>query len=107
MVPIFKSRTTREWMIELEATGIACSPVNSIAQAAADPQIKARNMIIDVEQPGAGIFKVVNSPFRFSRTQEEKRGHAPILGEHTEEILASLLGISGGEIAQLKQDHVI
>jgi CoA:oxalate CoA-transferase len=107
MTPIFKSKTTREWMIELEAVEIACSPVNSIAQAAAIPQVQARSMIFNVEQPGSGVFKVVNSPFKFSRTQGEIPGHAPDLGEHTEEILGNLLGMSGGEIDRLKRDHVI
>jgi len=107
MVPVFKSKTTREWVIELEAVGIACSPVNSIAQAAASPQVQARNMIFDVEQPGVGVFKAVNSPFKFSRTRGETPGHAPGLGEHTDEVLSNLLGMSEGEVNKLRQDHVI
>jgi crotonobetainyl-CoA:carnitine CoA-transferase CaiB-like acyl-CoA transferase len=107
MTPIFKSKTTREWLIELEAVGIACSPVNTIAQSAASPQVKARGMIFDVEQPGIGTFKAVNSPFKFSRTTGDIPGHAPSLGEHTEEVLGKWLGMSGEEIGRLKENHVI
>ena len=107
IVPVFKSKTTSEWVIELEAVGIACSLVNSIAQAAANPQVQARNMIFSVEQPGVGAFRVVNSPFKFSRTLGDMPGHAPALGEHTEEILSKLLGMSGEEINRLIQGQVI
>jgi CoA:oxalate CoA-transferase len=107
MVPAFKARTTVEWLAELEAIGIPCGPVNNIAQAAADPQVAARDMIIKVDQPGAGSFQVVNSPFRFSRTPGGGGGAAPGLGEHTAEVLEALLGMSGEQVSQLRQDHVI
>ena len=63
-----KTRTTREWVEELEQAGIPCGPVNTIEQVASDPQIAARDMIINVRHPEAGEFKVVNTPFKFSRT---------------------------------------
>ncbi len=107
MATVFKSKTTRDWLIELEAVGIACSPVNTIAQAAIDPQVQARDMIFDIEQPEAGVFRAVNSPFKFSRTQGEIPGYAPNLGEHTEEILRKWLGMNSVDIEQLKNNHVI
>ena len=57
---VIKTRTTQEWMQELEKAGIPCGPVNNIAQAAADPQIAARDMIATVRHPEAGEFKVVH-----------------------------------------------
>jgi CoA:oxalate CoA-transferase len=107
MEPPFKAKTTSEWLAELEAAGIPCSPVNSVAEAAADPQVRSRDMILRVEQPGAGAFEVANTPFHFSRTQGEASGHAPELGEHTAEVLGALLGLSGKEIAEFREDHVI
>jgi CoA:oxalate CoA-transferase len=107
MAPPFLARTTREWILDFESAGIACSPVNSIAAAAADPQVAARDMIVTVEQPGAGSFKVVNSPFRFSRTPGRVGGAAPELGEHTAPVLHSLLGMSVRDVAQLRADRVI
>jgi CoA:oxalate CoA-transferase len=107
MEPPFKAKTSSEWLAEFEAADIACSPVNSIAEAAADPQVRSREMILRIEQPGAGVFEVVSTPFKFSRTQGKAGGHAPELGEHTAEVLGSLLGLSGKEIARLKDTHVV
>ena len=81
--------------------------MNNIAEAAADPQVSAREMIVEVEQPGAGVFKTVNSPFKFSRTPGELTGHAPELGEHTTQIFKEWLGMSEKEIIRLKQDQVV
>lgn len=102
-----KTRTSAEWLQELQAAGIPCGPVNNIAQVADDPQVAARNMIVDIDQPGAGSFKVANSPFKFSRTPSGAGGTAPELGEHTAEVLSSLLGITTEEIKQLRDSHVI
>jgi CoA:oxalate CoA-transferase len=107
MAPVFKAKTTREWMAELEAAGIPCSPVNSIAEAAADPQVTARGMIVTVDQPGGGRFEVVNSPFKFSRTPAGVGGPAPGLGEDTDQVLTRLLGMSIEEVNRLRLDHVI
>ena len=107
MTAAFKARTTAEWLRDLEAAEIPCSPVNDIAHAASDPQVSARNMFVEVEQQGAGKFKVVNSPFKFSRTQGIAGGSAPGLGKHTEEVLHDLLGISRSQIEELRADHVI
>ena len=107
MTIAFNAKTTGQWLTELEAVGIACSPVNNIAEAASDPQVRAREMIVDIHQPGAGIFKTVNTPFRFSRTQGEVTGHAPQLGEHTAQVLSGLLGLEAEEIVRLRDAHVI
>ena len=68
MAAAMKTKTTQEWVEELERAGIPCGSVNTIDRVASDPQIVARNMFIDVRHPTAGTFKVVNSPFKFSRT---------------------------------------
>jgi CoA:oxalate CoA-transferase len=97
-----KTRTTKEWQEELEKAGIPCGPVNNIAQAAADPQIAARDMIATVHHPEAGDFKIVNSPFKFSRTSCKAEGFSPELGEYTEDVLKQLLGMTPKEIKRLK-----
>ena len=102
-----KKKTTQEWVVELEQAGIPCGPVNTIEQAAADPQIQARDMIIEVEHPEAGRFKVVNTPFRFSRTSSKAVKASPELGEHTREILGQVLGMSDKEIDGLRDAGVI
>jgi CoA:oxalate CoA-transferase len=102
-----KAKTTDEWGKELDELGIPCGPVNSIAQVANDPQIEARDMIIDVQHPEAGTFQVVNTPFKFSRTPCRAERASPDLGEHTEELLWSLLGMPPEEIGKLRDLKVI
>ena len=107
LTAVMKTRTTLEWIQELEQAGIPCGPVNNIAQVAGDPQIAARDMIVNVRHPEAGNFKVVNSPFKFSRTPCKVERFSPGLGEHTQEVLTRLLGMTGDEISRLKDSGVI
>ena len=93
--------------MELEQAGIPCGPVNNIEQAAADPQINARDMIIEVEHEEAGKFRVVNSPFKFSRTPYEVKKASPELGRHTREVLGELLGMTDAEIDKLEDAGVV
>jgi CoA:oxalate CoA-transferase len=102
-----KTKTTREWVDELERLSIPCGPVNTVEQAANDPQVAARDMIIDVHHPEAGKFKVVNTPFKFSRTQSKPERASPELGEHTQDVMSQLLGMTGEEINALRDSEVI
>ncbi len=102
-----KTRTTSEWIKELEQAEIPCGPVNTIPQVAADPQVAARQMIAEIYDPAAGIVKVVNTPFKFSRSQCRIGQTAPDLGRHAEEILTGLLGISREEINRLKEERIV
>ena len=102
-----KNKTTREWIDELEKVGIPCGPVNSIDQIANDPHTAARNMIVEVNHPEAGTFKVVNTPFKFSRTPGMVGRFSPDLGEHTQDVLKQLLGMTPEEISALEDAEVI
>lgn len=102
-----KEKTTQELLEKLEEVGIPCGPVNNIVQVAADPQIIARDMIIDVHHDKAGTFKVVNTPFKFSRTPGRAQHASPELGEHTHEILSGLLNMTPEDILKLKEAQVI
>ncbi len=102
-----KARTTVQWVEELEKMGIPCGSVNNIAQAANDPNTAARNMVIDVSNPEAGTFKVVNTPFKFSKTQNTVETASPDLGEHTHDVLSQLLNMTSREIDDLADTGVI
>jgi len=104
---VMKTRTTCQWIAALEQAGIPCGPVNNIAQAAADPQIAARDMIVKVHHPEAGEFRVVNSPFKFSRTPCKVERVSPELGEHTQEVLKELLEMTPADISRLKDTGAI
>jgi CoA:oxalate CoA-transferase len=109
IIEALKHRTTAEWLGKFEAINMPCGPVNSIAQAAENPQLLHRNMFTDLPCPGtiSGSLKVSNTPFKLSRTSPEIKKGAPALGQHTEEVLASLLGMSQTEIASLKDGGVL
>jgi len=102
-----KAKTTQEWLEEFEQVGIACGPVNTIDKAAADPQILTRGMIAEVQNPKAGSFKVANTPFKLSRTPTKLEQASPDLGEHTEEVLKELLGMTDRRLLELKKRGVI
>lgn len=87
----FAGRTTDEWLNILRGHEIPCAPIQTIAQAANDPQIVAREMIARVQDARAGQQRIVNTPLRFSEMQAGVRTSAPQLGEHTDEILREWL----------------
>jgi CoA:oxalate CoA-transferase len=102
-----KAKKTGEWLKDLEQLGIPCGPLNSIPDAAEDKNLLYRNMFVNVEDSEGRILKVVNSPFKFSRTPSGAEQTAPDLGEHTEFVLNQLIGISKNEISKLREEKVI
>jgi len=104
----FRKKTTAEWIKLYEAEGIACGPVNNVAQATSNPQLQARNMFIETPYHGKfGNLKQTNSPMNFSRTPHKPVPLVPKFGEHTEEILSKMLHMSKDEIIALSQQGVI
>jgi crotonobetainyl-CoA:carnitine CoA-transferase CaiB-like acyl-CoA transferase len=101
----FATRTTSEWLDRLRGR-VPCAPVNDVRQALADPQVLARDMIVEVEHPDFGPLREVRSPVR---TEGEIRhpARAPRLGEHTDQILREILSYSDGTIARLRETGVI
>ncbi len=102
-----KAKTTQQWLTELEEVGIACGPVNTIDEVAANPQVLAREMFVEVHHPKAGSFKVTNTPIKLSRTPSKIERASPDLGEDTIKILKELLGITEQELADLENNGVI
>ena len=101
----FATRTTDEWLDRLRGR-VPCAPVNDVRQALADPQVLARDMIVEVEHPDFGPLKEVRSPVR---TEGEIRhpARAPKLGEHTDQILREILSYSDSTIARLRDAGAI
>lgn len=81
-----------EWIDKMEVAGVPCGPIQSIDQVFAHPQVKHRKIWQTIAHPVAGSSPTTASPMRFSDTPVQYRRHAPMLGEHTQEILKELLG---------------
>jgi len=104
LAPYFKPETTQHWLEALEAAGVPAGPVLSIDEMHADPQTIARDMVPEVEHPVAGTVKTIGAPVKFHGTPGGVKRPAPLLGQHTEEVLAEA-GFSADEIkAVLKDD---
>ena len=105
---ITRTRGTAVWMEALEAEGVPCAPVNTIDQVFADPQVQARGMQIGMPHPLSGEdVRLVGSPIRLSRTPVNYRRAPPTLGQHTDEVLAEVLGLSEDEREALREEGVI
>ena len=104
---VFSKRTTKEWVEALEAAGVPNGPINNIAQVFEEPQVKARNIRQELDHPVAGKLPTVASPMRFSATPVEHRMAPPVLGQHTDEVLKSLLGKSDADIASLRAEGTV
>lgn len=100
-------KTTAEWTAILDDVKVPCGPIMNLQQVAEDPHIKAREMIVELMHPVVGKLLVPGVPIKFSETPASISSAAPALGEHNEEIFGALLGMSGAEIAELKEKGAI
>lgn len=103
---ITATRTTAEWIAQLEARAVPCGPINGLAEVFADPQVQARGLAVKMPHPEAGEVPLVASPIRLSKTPVEYRRAPPLVGEHTDEILADL-GVDTAGIAGLRERGVV
>ena len=85
---------------------IPCGPINDYAQVFADPQVLAREMVVDIDHPTLGRIKALGSPIKMSATPPDVRRRAPLLGEHTDAVLGEL-GMRASEIAALRANGVV
>ncbi|MBI2165532.1 MAG: CoA transferase [Chloroflexi bacterium] len=102
-----KKRTTQEWVDELGRLGIPCGPVNTIDRVASDPHLAQREMFVELPHKRLGSFKYTGTPIKLSRSPADVLHPPPDLGEHTEEILAHILGISAEQIESLRAKKAI
>ena len=102
----FQERGADEWLGLLEKEGIPNGKIFDYGEVFSDPQVKINGMVLDVEHPIAGKTKVTGFPIKLSKTPGSIRMPAPILGQHTEEVLIGL-GYDNTEIKKLKESKVI
>ena len=109
LVPILKDRfrrkTTADWLLLLKGE-VPCAPVNTVAQAFADPHVVENDMVIELPHPGFETVRVAGSPIKVGGVPVEHR-RGPELGEHNESILGGYLGYSAPEIETLRSEGAI
>jgi crotonobetainyl-CoA:carnitine CoA-transferase CaiB-like acyl-CoA transferase len=103
---IFKSRAQSDWVEVMKDADCCCEPVLSMAEAFGHAQTLAREMIMELEQPGAGTVKQLGFAYRMSETPPAIHNSSPSLGEQTDELLAEL-GINEDERARLRKSRVV
>ena len=102
LAAIITKRTTADWVSALDAAGVPCGPINTLAQAFAEPQAEARGMKFTLPHPLAGEVPLIGNPMKFSGTPIRNELPPPVLGQHSEEILRGLLGMSAEDVARLR-----
>ena len=102
-----KQHTHYEVMHKLQAVGVAAAPCLSVLELAEDPQIQALGWVVEMDHKEVGRRKVAGLPARLSAIPEFAYGPAPLFGEHTEEVLCGLLGMSKEEIDRLAAEQVV
>ncbi|XP_071488142.1 succinyl-CoA:glutarate CoA-transferase-like [Diadema antillarum] len=100
-------RTTGEWLEALEGCGFPYGPINTMSQVFSDPQVVHNNMILEMEHPTVGNIRVPGHAVRYSNIEPEGRLAPPTLGQHTADILTSLLGYSQSEVDELHREKAI
>ena len=100
------TKTMQEWLDILNDAGVPCGPIYTVDQIFKDPQVLAREMLVEVDHPKCGKIQVTGSPIKLSETPAEITTHPPMLGEHNNSILQEF-GFSEEDITKLKEDKVI
>ncbi|MEN3749564.1 CaiB/BaiF CoA-transferase family protein [Sphingomonas sp. HF-S3] len=106
IVPLMRERPTEYWLQGLRASGIPGGAVRGVAEAQAAPETLARDMIATVPHPTAGEVKLVASPLKLSRTPVVASVAPPLLGQHSDDVLAAM-GYDAGAIAELRAKGVV
>jgi crotonobetainyl-CoA:carnitine CoA-transferase CaiB-like acyl-CoA transferase len=103
---ILATKTSAEWLARLEANDVPCAPVHSRDEVIRDPQVVANELLIESNHPHAGPMRQPRPAARFEKTPSGLHRYAPMLGEHSDEILNEL-GISSDAIAELRAARIV
>ena len=104
---ILLSKSSQQWLDDLNARGIPCGPINNLDQVFADPQVRHRGVRIELEHPSAGRVPSVSNPIRFSQTEISHDRAPPLLGQHTDDVLARILDVDPENLARLHAEQII
>jgi len=100
-------RTTADWLALFEKHGIPAAPVNTMKEAFTHPQMTENGSLVEFDHPVYGKIHLVGSPYKFGVAESGATRRPPLLGEHTDEVLGSILSMSPGRLAELRSRGVI
>lgn len=104
---IFKTASVFEWLQKLDEAGIPCGSINNFEQVFSMPQVKERELLVQMEHPTIGTLPLVGSPLKMGGTPVEYRFPPPLMGEHTKYVLKNLLGYSNEKVEELRRDGCV
>jgi len=104
---VFKTQPRQAWIRALLSAGVPCASVRTLDEVLNDPQLRAREMIRAIDHPSAGLLTLLGVTVKLSETPGAVMAPPPRLGEHTQSVLQSLLGLSRDVLLRLEQQHVI
>ncbi|MEY4730862.1 MAG: hypothetical protein RL020_2020 [Pseudomonadota bacterium] len=104
---IIKQRKRDDWLAALEPAGVPCGPINNMQQVFDNPQVKHRDVRVDVPHALSDTVPLVANPIKFSATPIEYKKAPPMLGQHTEDILRTLLNLRDEEIQTLRDNKIV
>ena len=107
LTPLMMQHPTSWWIERLEALKIGCGPINKLSQVFEDPQVVARDMVLEMEHGSGQMVKVIANPVKLSETPADYRLAPPLLGEHTDAVLSERLGLDAAALAALRERKVI
>ncbi len=104
---VFSERNVDDWLKELVQAGLPCGRINSIPEVFAHPQAQARQMTLETEHPSAGSVRLTGFPYKLSETPAGLEKPPPMLGEHSEEVLMTVLNYSAEQVSELRNKGAI
>ncbi|MES1979855.1 MAG: CaiB/BaiF CoA-transferase family protein [Pseudomonadota bacterium] len=104
---VLKTRSKADWLAALEAAKVPCGAINNLAEVFTDPQVEARQMVNDWKHPLRDGLRLVASPIKLSATPVRTDLPPPQLGQHTDEVLRSVLNYGEAKLSELKDGKVI
>ncbi len=107
MRDLLRARGSADWIQLLEAANVPCGPINDMRQVFEDAQVRHRQMRVDIPHPLSGSVPSVASPMRFSETPVEYERAPPLLGQHTDDVLRTVLDMGVDDIAALRAAGVV
>jgi formyl-CoA transferase/CoA:oxalate CoA-transferase len=99
---IFATRRVEEWLARFDKAGVPAGRIKSVAEVCESPHLRERGMIVSLAHPKAESVKVFGVPIRLQATPGRVSAPPPLLGQHTDEILTRVAGLSRGEVARLR-----